>query len=365
MNQARKDAALFADIPENRRPDYLEREGKRLQVEANDYQRQADQFAADAKKLAKNPTAQAQYLSEATRLSSLATARRTEADQKNQAANAALESAIGPALANSDAIAKAQAELKFAGPKAAQALKDEIAKLKATQPLTLEGKEAEYSFTEGYKRQQLALTDAAKEAKEAQSLINQSNAILRASFDEKGKPTYSGGPLGSRLTNLSALMVQAGFSPSFVKDFTGTDPRNAQAARKLQTDAASEMARIALNGSPVRVTEFNQYLATTPGEDLLPEAMKWIVNNVIKPKAESLVGAYEKVKKLDPGKNNIEAELFDYRRDNPWFNPVKISENEAAQTAAPAAPAVRQLTPEEQQRRDAEVLKRRAAQGAR
>ena len=362
MNQARKDAALFADIPENRRPDYLEREGKRLQVEANDYQRQADQFAADAKKLAKNPTAQAQYLSEATRLSSLATARRTEADQKNQAANAALESAIGPALANSDAIAKAQAELKFAGPKAAQALKDEIAKLKATQPLTLEAKEAEYSFTENYKRQQEALKEAGKEAKDAQQLINQANAILRASFDEKGKPTYSGGPLGSRLTNLSALMVQAGFSPSFVKDFTGTDPRNAQAARKLQTDAASEMVRIAMNGSPVRVAEFNQYLATTPGEDLLPEAMKWIVNNVIKPKAESLVGAYEAVKRRDPGKHNIEVELFDYRRDNPWFNPVKISENEATQTAAPA---VRQLTPEEQQRRDAEVLKRRAAQGAR
>ena len=365
MNQARQNAALFADIPENRRPDYLEREGKRLQIEANDYQRQADQFAADAKKLAKNPTAAAQYLSEAARLSSLATARRTEADQKNKSANEMLEGAIGPALANSEAIAKAQAELKFAGPKAAQALKDKVAELKATQPLTLEGKEAEYSFTERYKRQQLALTEAAKEAKEAQSLINQSNAILRASFDEKGKPTYSGGPLGSRLTNLSALMVQAGFSPSFVKDFTGTDPRNAQAARKLQTDAASEMARIALNGSPVRVSEFNQYLATTPGEDLLPEAMKWIVNNVIKPKAESLVGAYEAVKRRDPGKHNIEAELFDYRRDNPWFNPVKISENEAAQTAAPAAPAVRQLTPEEQQRRDAEVLKRRAAQGAR
>ena len=361
MNQARQNAALFADVPENRRPDYLEREGKRLQAEANDYQRQADQFAADAKKLAKNPSAQTQYLSEATRLSSLATARRTEADQKNKSANEMLEGAIGPALANSDAIAKAQAELKFAGPKAAQALKDKVAELKATQPLALEGKEAEYSFTEGYKRQQLALTDAAKEAKEAQSLINQSNAILRASFDEKGKPTYSGGPLGSRLTNLSALMVQAGFSPSFVKDFTGTDPRNAQAARKLQTDAASEMARIALNGSPVRVTEFNQYLATTPGEDLLPEAMKWIVNNVIKPKAESLVGAYEKVKKLDPGKNNIEAELFDYRRDNPWFNPVKISENEAAQTAAPAGA----IPPGQEEVVRQEMQRRRSAQGAR
>jgi hypothetical protein len=365
MNQARKDAALFADIPENRRPDYLEKEARRLQTEAAEYQRQADKFAADAAKLAKNPAVQTQYTNEATRLTSLATARRTEADQKNQAANAALESAIGPALANSEAIAKAQAELKFAGPKAAQALKDELAKLKATQPFTLEAKEAEYSFTENYKRQQEALKEAAKEAKDGQQLINQVNAILRTSFDDSGKATFSGGPLGSKLTNLSALMVQAGFSPSFVKDFTGTDPRNAQAARKLQTDAASEMVRIAMNGSPVRVAEFNQYLATTPGEDLLPEAMKWIAINVIKPKAESLVGAYEKVKKLDPGKHNIEAELFDYRRDNAWFNPVKISENEATQTAAPAAPAVRQLTPEEQQRRDAEVLKRRAAQGAR
>jgi hypothetical protein len=340
MNQARRNPALFADVPENRRPDYLEKEAQRLQAEAAEYQRQADQFAADARKLAKNTPAQGQYLTEATRLSGLATARRTEADQKNQAANKALEDAIGPALKTSDKLAEAQAELKMAGPKASEALKAKVAELHET----LKHESEKYSFTENYKRQQAALTEAGKEAKDAQQLINQSNAILRASFDDSGKPTFSGGPLGSRLTNLSALMVQAGFSPSFVKDFTGTDPRNAQAARKLQTDAASEMVRIAMNGSPVRVSEFNQYLATTPGEDLLPEAMKWIVNNVIKPKAESLVGAYEKVKRLDPGKHNIEVELFDYRRDNPWFNPVKASEEETARGAAPSGQAPVEIT---------------------
>jgi len=357
MNQARRNPALFADVPENRRPDYLEKEAQRLQAEAAEYQRQADQFAADARKLAKNTPAQGQYLTEATRLSGLATARRTEADQKNQAANKALEDAIGPALKTSDKLAEAQAELKMAGPKASEALKAKVAELHET----LKHENEKYSFTETFKRQQEALKEAGKEAKDGQQLINQANAILRASFDDSGKPTFSGGPLGSKLTNLSALMVQAGFSPSFVKDFTGTDPRNAQAARKLQTDAASEMVRIAMNGSPVRVSEFNQYLATTPGEDLLPEAMKWIVNNVIKPKAESLVGAYEKVKKLDPGKHNIEAELFDYRRDNPWFNPVKISEEDAGRATAPAGA----IPPGKEDLVKQELERRRAAQGAR
>jgi hypothetical protein len=79
-----------------------------------------------------------------------------------------------------------------------------------------------------------------------------------------------------------------------------------------------------------------------------------------------MIGSYDAVRKLDPGKDDVENTLFEYRRDTPWYNLRKAPEEGAAQSAAPAGQApVRQLTPEEQQRRDAEVLKRRAAQGAR
>jgi hypothetical protein len=361
MNQARKNADLFADLPENRRPDYLEREGKRLQAEANDYQRQADKFAADAVKLAKNPAVQTQYTNEATRLTSLATARRTEADQKNQAANAALESAIGPALAASNKLAEAQVELRTAEPKAKEALKAKVAELHET----LKHENAKYSFNENYKRQQELKKDAATEAKEGQQILNLTKTVMETVFDKDGKPKISGGPLGPQIAKYSSLFAQVGFDPKKVRDIFGTDPTAAEALNKINTTMTAELSRLEMAGSPVRVTEWNAFLKANPGLDILPATLKFIVEKMIDPKAKSMVGSYDSVRKLDPSKDDIENTLFDYRQNNPWSGLGKAPEDGAAQPSATAAPAVRQLTPEEQQRRDAEVLKRRAAQGAR
>ena len=358
MNQARQNAALFADVPENRRPDYLEKEARRLQTEANDYQRQADKFAADAAKLAKNPAVQTQYTNEATRLTSLATARRTEADQKNQAANAALESAIGPALAASNKLAEAQVELRTAEPKAKEALKAKVAELHET----LKHENSKYSFNENYKRQQALKAEAAAEAKEGQQILSQTKTVMGIVFDKDGKQKVSGGPLGPQIAKYASTFAQAGMSPERVMDIFGTDPRAADALDKMNASMTAEISRLESEGSPVRVTQWNAFKAANPGLTILPASLKFIVENIIEPKAKSMIGSYDAVRKLDPGKDDVENTLFEYRRDTPWYNLRKAPEEGAAQ---PAAPAVRQLTPEEQQRRDAEVLKRRAAQGAR
>jgi hypothetical protein len=124
--------------------------------------------------------------------------------------------------------------------------------------------------------------------------------------------------------------------------------------RKLQTSAASEMARMDLAGSPVRVTEFQQYLATTPGEDLPAQALKFILDEVVVPKAKSLIGAYDAVKGKHPGKNDIEGMLFDYRQTNPWFimQPAKGAEGAAANAS-----------PFSNDEIQAELKRRRAGQG--
>ena len=340
MNQARQNAALFADVPENRRPDYLEREARRLQTEASEYQRQADKFAADAAKLAKNPTVQTQYTNEATRLTSLATARRTEADQKNQAANAALESAIGPALAASNKLAEAQVELRTAEPKAKEALKAKVAELHET----LKHESAKYSFTENYKRQQELKKEAATEAKEGQQILNQTKTVMDTVFDKDGKPKISGGPLGPQIAKYASLFAQAGLDPKRVMDIFGTDPTAAEALNKINASMTAEISRLEMAGSPVRVTEWNAFLKANPGLDILPASLKFIVEKMIDPKAKSMIGSYEAVRKLDPGKDDVENTLFDYRQNNPWAGLGKAPEEGAAQAPASEDRAPVQIT---------------------
>jgi hypothetical protein len=256
-------------------------------------------------------------------------------------------------------------------------LKGEISKQGALNPIALQQKQAEAdiqrnrevqtareklpteeaksAFDAAVKRQDSALQKAAAEAKEAQVARSQAQAALSVMFDKNGKPTISTGPLGPRIANVASYMSQLGFSDKFVQDLTKTNPNNAQALEKLQTAMTAEIARLELAGSPVRVSEFQQFLKSTPGATLLPNAFKWIVENTIIPKAQASIDAYKSVKDLTPGVHNIEGELFNYYDQNPWFkgNAPGMGEQPAARgpVAQPTQEQMRQAL-EEKQRRD-------------
>lgn len=207
-----------------------------------------------------------------------------------------------------------------------------------TQTAAVEG--AKVATEKNFETQNAAKTTAAAEAKEGQQTIAQANAMLDVMFDPKtGKPVINAGPLGPQISGMAALLNQAGLSPEAVQAFTGTDPSKAQDLEKLRTVLGSEVARQALQGSPVRVSEFNRFLATTPSDELLPQAFKWIVNNTIVPKAQQSVGAYKAVEEADPGKDNIQGKLFDYSQDHPWYKPAAAQPQQAAPTAPAAPPA--------------------------
>ena len=153
----------------------------------------------------------------------------------------------------------------------------------------------------------------------------------------------------------SQYLQQVGFSPEFARDLTGTDPNAVGAATKLQTTFASEMARMDLTKAPA-VREFSNYMATSPGPDLPHKTLQWLVNNVIKPKAESMKGAYTRVIDMDPGKDNIEKSLYQYKNENPWFKigtPPPGAGTATTQTTRPQFTAA-ELAAERQRRANAQ-----------
>jgi hypothetical protein len=322
--------------------------------------------AAEALDLAENhPKVQEQY----------ATAKKFE----NQAIEAQKEvdyyTKVKPWLPNAAANAtRAQSEQQNAERKASEAkargekLRDQFAATdlerlkvetskKAEEPFAAKGKAREVEFPIQFK----ARTDAANEAMVGRNLLQQTDAMMNLMFDKEGKPVVNSGPLGAAINKMAAVAKQAGFTDSFIKDILSTDPANAQSIEKLRTTLSTEIGRQEMNGAPIRVTEFQRFLETTPGETLLPESFKWIVENILQPKAKSSIGAYEKVKRMDPAEHNIQAELDDYARDNKWYGvkPGQQNEPETRKTAPAGA-----IPPGQEDLVRQELLRRKAVKGA-
>jgi hypothetical protein len=210
----------------------------------------------------------------------------------------------------------------------------------ASASLSAVTKQAELPTTlapEAYKIQAGVKSKAEQEALDATNALNQSRAMMGVMFDPKTKEALvSGGPLGETLAGASAFFKQAGFSDNFIKQWTGTNPADAQALDKLRTAMGSEIARQELAGSPVRVNEFNRFLQSTPGVSMLPQAFQWINENIIQPKAKAQMGSYEKIADMDPAKDNIEKAYYEYHRDNPWYTAASGSPS----TPTPTAPTL-------------------------
>lgn len=232
----------------------------------------------------------------------------------------------------------------------------EEAKGKVMAPINIAQKGQETNLAQQYK----ARESAQSEALNASNTMQQANAMLNLMFDpQTGKPVISGGPMGEKISTMAAFLKQMGYSDDFVKSLTGTDPNNAQALEKFRTTMGAEIARQELAGSPVRVTEFNRFMATTPSDALLPEAFKWIVNQGILPKAQAQMKAYESIANLDPTKENIQNKLYEYARDNPWYKPPAAGEKVVGAPEQPKA-AQSTITPEDAR---AELERRRKAAG--
>jgi hypothetical protein len=189
------------------------------------------------------------------------------------------------------------------------------AETKAQQPLAIQQEAAKAEIPVQIK----AREEAVKEAQVARNLLQQTDAMKNLMFDKDGKPIVNTGPLGQAINRMAAVGKQLGFSDDTIKAITSTNPANAQSIEKLRTTLSTEIGRQEMNGAPIRVSEFNRFLETTPGETLLPESFKWLIDNVLQPKAQATIAAAEKVKRMNPSEHNIQAELDDFARDNPWY----------------------------------------------
>ena len=171
-------------------------------------------------------------------------------------------------------------------------------------------------LTENFNIQATAQRDQLNAGLAAQNLKQETQAQLANMFDKEGKPLLNQGPLGDQLNRFAGIAKQAGLSQETIKAITGFDPAKGDTVEKLRTSMGTDIGQI---GDANTVSGLNRIFASTPGNQIVPEASKWIAENIILPKADSEINTAKVVGKLDPRTDKIQDRILEEKRQHPWF----------------------------------------------
>jgi len=195
--------------------------------------------------------------------------------------------------------------------------------------LATTGKETSYAIQANAQRDQLA------RAVDAQELKNNALAQRANMFGPDGKPLENAGKFGDQLNDLASIAKQAGFAPETIKAILGFDPANGDTVNKLRDAIGSETGQLQDARAASALT---RVFGGTPGNQIVPEASKWIIDNVIVPKADNEITTAKAIEHLDPLTDKITAKIMEEKTSHPWFNPkTPAATSEGTKAPAPAA----------------------------
>ena len=238
----------------------------------------------------------------------------------------AFKDAADKAAAQSAAIMNGEQQVRFTDGSVGYYPGVGEAKAEQAKRVAAAGEEAKVpagTQAESQKAQLLARTDAFNKNNEGQSMLQQAQAVRDVMFDPKtGAPNINTGPLGDKIAHVAAIAEQLGISNPTVKMLTGTDPNNAQEVDKFKTALGSETARQDLTGNKVTQSEWNKFLQSVPGNQVLPGALKFLIDKSIIPKAQQQIGAYNAVKGMHPENgDDVQGAIAKYNAEHPWYTP--------------------------------------------
>jgi hypothetical protein len=253
-------------------------------------------------------------------------------------------------------VANAREILDKSNQKAAEKAAAEAA---ARRPTEVANKADEKHYETQAKIRSEALAAGVNGSNEKQ-LAQSQMAIMFPNGTDK-PPAINSGPWSDTINHYAAVASSLGMKPDFIEAITKSDPNAPDGLKKLQVQMGTSLAREFIGpNSQMRVAEFNKAIENTPGDQMLPKAFKWIIENIIIPKAEHNIKKGHVVKNMDPRdiQHPIDSALYDYETTHPWnkqaIQPGGVNSGDVAIKAA-------------QDRADAaaaELAKRRAASGA-
>ena len=170
------------------------------------------------------------------------------------------------------------------------------------------------------------------EASLASQMAQQSTQSLDTIIDPKtGNINFPTGPLAPQLHLLAAALQEGGVSKDWIDKNLGS-PEAFEELRKNVPNLAMETGRMGLDDkSPLRVTMFNLQKQGVPDGELLPAALKYMVDNGIKPRAKQAMDtwSYLDSNHVDPTTHRADNIIENYRITHPWYHDTQEANNQA------------------------------------
>jgi predicted HAD superfamily Cof-like phosphohydrolase len=202
---------------------------------------------------------------------------------------------------------------------------------------------ADFNLDKYQSQQQAAL--------EANNRSQQADQALNAVFNKDGSLALQTGPVADKLHNLAGTLENLGVSPDWISRNI-QDPVQFEKLAKQAPALATEIARQSLGGNQLKVTEFNQFMKGVPDTQILPETIKYLVNQNIKPQAKLEVDTWNHIKDMNPSIHDVAGEISSYKLSHPW---LQQEQNQSTQTSASTQQS------QQQQQAQAELMRRQAA----
>lgn len=164
----------------------------------------------------------------------------------------------------------------------------------------------------------------ADEADTSREVAQKAQAAVDIMFDETGKPRIASGPLAPQISDFLAGLKQFGVTDENLAKLgkfapiAATDPSAAQELRKVTNDMVGEVARQSLGGNKMFVSEFKNSMGSVPNETILPEAIKFISEKMLIPRAQRVIDRFDHATALDKEKEDIRKEVSKWEKENPF-----------------------------------------------
>jgi hypothetical protein len=186
---------------------------------------------------------------------------------------------------------------------------------------------------------QKAYNDTRDEAVLGSQIAQQGSQSLDTIIDPKtGAIKFPTGPYAGQLHLLAAALKEGGANPDWVNKNLGT-PEAFEELGKNVPNLAMETGRMGLDDkSPLRVTMLKLAQQGVPNAELLPQAIKYMVDNGIKPRAQQAMDTWKYIddNHIDPTKYRVDSITDNYKLAHPWYH-----ETQQASGQAPVPPGVK------------------------
>jgi hypothetical protein len=170
---------------------------------------------------------------------------------------------------------------------------------------------------------------------------NNALAFRNTLFDENGKPRTITGPTTDFVNKLAGVAEAYGANPGTIKSMLNVDPSKYEDLKMVATNMVGEMARDSMGpGQRIAVAEYQNQMKGTPNTEILPRTAKFIIDNLIVPRADWEIQRFGTIVNQDPRGSNLRGSLYNYDQSNPLDKIIsgKINTSNANEDAARTTP---------------------------